>query len=400
MPRLVSQSELIKRFATIHGDAYSYERVHYSRMKDKVEILCSKHGPFWQTPSHHLQGTGCPLCQREEAARKKTGEAAVAFTSKAMAVHGKKYDYSRVLYSGNKRRLEIGCPYHGYFLQTASNHLSGFGCPRCGRERTEASRKLSSAEFFRRCGERHGQYYKYPRQSYVNPDSVIEVFCPSHGKFQIKARNHLWIGQGCRFCHFAVKGLARRVDWEEFREDAQKVHGDRFEYDQDSYIMLTEMLRIRCPDHGWFHQRGFRHLSGQACPICARQRHRGKWQSHLLPVELRELASALYCFRLRDDRELFYKIGISNDVERRRSTVQLHSGYKVEILYVQNGTLHKCMQMEEALHLEYGEYSYTPARHFPGYTECFSSDVLDVDRKEAPNAESFELRLDGGKARS
>jgi hypothetical protein len=47
----------------IHGDAYDYSTVNYDGMKKKVIITCRKHGPFEQTPGHHLKRKhGCPRC--------------------------------------------------------------------------------------------------------------------------------------------------------------------------------------------------------------------------------------------------------------------------------------------------------------------------------------------------
>jgi len=58
---------------------------------------------------------------------------AMEFIIKAKAVHGDKYDYSNVVYSTAKKPLDIVCPLHGMFHQNANNHLSGNGCPTCGK---------------------------------------------------------------------------------------------------------------------------------------------------------------------------------------------------------------------------------------------------------------------------
>lgn len=47
----------------VHGDTYVYDKVEYINQKTKVEILCKKHGSFWQTPEMHVsQRNGCPSC--------------------------------------------------------------------------------------------------------------------------------------------------------------------------------------------------------------------------------------------------------------------------------------------------------------------------------------------------
>lgn len=41
----------------LHGDAYDYSRVEYKGRREKVTIVCPDHGPFEQTPMHHLYRT-------------------------------------------------------------------------------------------------------------------------------------------------------------------------------------------------------------------------------------------------------------------------------------------------------------------------------------------------------
>ena len=54
------------------------------------------------------------------------------FIAKAKAVHGDRYDYSKVKYVNNQTPVKIVCPIHGAFIQRPSNHLRGNGCPQCG----------------------------------------------------------------------------------------------------------------------------------------------------------------------------------------------------------------------------------------------------------------------------
>lgn len=57
------------------------------------------------------------------------------FISKAITVHGDKYDYSKVEYISNKTKICIICPIHGEFWQTPNNHLTGNGCTFCRTKR-------------------------------------------------------------------------------------------------------------------------------------------------------------------------------------------------------------------------------------------------------------------------
>ncbi|QQX89741.1 hypothetical protein JJQ59_35045 (plasmid) [Cupriavidus necator] len=54
----------IERAVKLHGAIYDYSRFVYHGVGVKGEIICSEHGPFYQTPSNHLRGTKCPDCAR------------------------------------------------------------------------------------------------------------------------------------------------------------------------------------------------------------------------------------------------------------------------------------------------------------------------------------------------
>lgn len=57
------------------------------------------------------------------------------FIARAKAVHGDKYDYSKVEYKNSSTKVVIICPKHGEFTNIPSNHIRGFGCPKCSNER-------------------------------------------------------------------------------------------------------------------------------------------------------------------------------------------------------------------------------------------------------------------------
>ena len=55
--------EDFKRVANAkHHFKYDYSRVSFSSLRDKVEIVCPIHGPFFQNAKSHMNGTGCPHC--------------------------------------------------------------------------------------------------------------------------------------------------------------------------------------------------------------------------------------------------------------------------------------------------------------------------------------------------
>lgn len=55
--------DFIKKANKIHLDKYNYSKVNYISAHSKVTIICPEHGEFEQTPNHHLNGQGCPICK-------------------------------------------------------------------------------------------------------------------------------------------------------------------------------------------------------------------------------------------------------------------------------------------------------------------------------------------------
>lgn len=54
--------EILNEFEKLHGNKYDYSLVDYDGMFKKVKIKCLEHGEFGQTPKNHLLGKGCPKC--------------------------------------------------------------------------------------------------------------------------------------------------------------------------------------------------------------------------------------------------------------------------------------------------------------------------------------------------
>ena len=122
--------DFIKDAMIIHGDKYDYSNSEYINTKIKLEIFCLKHGSFYQTPSSHLRGSGCPQCAVEESIINNSKNVE-DFIKDAVVIHGDKYDYSSSEYNGCFEKTIIKCKKHGEFKQSPNNHLQGCGCPKC-----------------------------------------------------------------------------------------------------------------------------------------------------------------------------------------------------------------------------------------------------------------------------
>ena len=67
--RGLTTDEVVSRFIEKHGEKYDYSLVKYEGSNKKVCIICPEHGEFWQTPSKHILGQGCPKCGLKNSSR-------------------------------------------------------------------------------------------------------------------------------------------------------------------------------------------------------------------------------------------------------------------------------------------------------------------------------------------
>ena len=185
----MNTEEFILKARKVHGNKYDYSKVNYQKPTTKICILCPEHGEFWQTPNAHLNGQGCPKCDKSFKLTKEE------FIKKAIEVHGNKYDYSKVGYKNSMTKVCIICPEHGEFWQTPNNHLRGKGCKKCTK-----LHKLTTEEFIERAKEIHGNKYDYSKVNYTGIHDKICIICPEHGEFWQIASNHLK-GYGCKECN-------------------------------------------------------------------------------------------------------------------------------------------------------------------------------------------------------
>jgi hypothetical protein len=58
----LSTEDFIIKANIIHNNKYNYSLVNYINGKTEIEIVCSYHGSFFQTPTSHLSGRNCSKC--------------------------------------------------------------------------------------------------------------------------------------------------------------------------------------------------------------------------------------------------------------------------------------------------------------------------------------------------
>lgn len=147
------------------GDKFDYSLVDYKNAHEYVIIVCPIHGKTIQTPARHLNSKyGCQFCGHLETWKHRQRVDNEIFIKRARKIHGDKYDYSLVDCKGAYSNVDIICPKHGKFTQTAKSHYDGNGCPKCKSSKGEAAiRRFLTGKFkFEEQVKFEGLVDKYP----------------------------------------------------------------------------------------------------------------------------------------------------------------------------------------------------------------------------------------------
>lgn len=201
------------------------------------------------------------------------------FIEKAKAVHGDKFNYSKVDYKGN--RVPVTIIHQGEeFEQKPVEHLQG-KVPR----KMSGHQKLTTAEFIQKAIDIHGTKYDYSKVDYKTALIKVTIICPIHGEFEQTPNAHISAKKGCIKCGHQESNRDRKLTNEEFTRRASELHNGRYDYSKVNYINGNEQVEIICSKHGSFWQKALHHLypyEAKGCPKCS---------SRISPVSQRWLDS-------------------------------------------------------------------------------------------------------------
>ena len=254
----------------IHKGFYTYPLQEGKRAFDKISIICPKHGEFKQIMNNHLQGSGCPDCAKI-VTFEKLKMTLDYFIAKANLVHNGKYTYPEQEFTGALGKLEIICGEHGEFLQSASNHLQGAGCPLCATEKRKGpfiEKRIPIKDIIEKANKIHNNKYTYPSQEYGGTTSKLKIICPEHGEFKQVTSAHLF-GLGCQKCGVIRSAKGHTSNWQDFLAKANKVHDGLYDYPNQEYDGVKGKITAICKKHGEFNLILNDHLSGGGCQKCS-----------------------------------------------------------------------------------------------------------------------------------
>lgn len=276
------------------------------------------------------------------------------FITKAMLIHGDKYDYSKVDYVNNSIKVIIICKEHGEFEQKPANHLKGANCRKC-----TGTLKLSLNEFISNANSVHNYKYDYSKTVYTVSKNKVTITCPIHGDFEQKANHHLQ-GHGCSYC-----GGSNISNTKEFIEKANKVHNNKYDYSLVEYKNSKSKITIICPIHGEFQQTPISHIKGSGCASCM-----------ACGFDINKPAYLYYLKVTTNDNQILYKIGITNrTVDERFNLTDLSKIEIVKQKLYEKGI--DALAEETRIKRKFKKYQYKGSPVLSsGNTELFTEDIM------------------------
>lgn len=206
MPKKLTTAQFIFNAHKVHGNKYDYSQTKYTGTRNKIIIICRKHGPFLQTPNDHVsKEAGCFACANNVVITSDE------FIRRSQKVHGNRYDYSNTVYIRSGTLVKIICNKHGEFQQTPNKHVhEETGCPKCAPNYVP-----TTDEFIYRAQQVHGDEYDYSIVKYMNSITEVSIICKKHGVFQQIPATHVNSQSGCPKCAYERSKLNHKGGYSE-----------------------------------------------------------------------------------------------------------------------------------------------------------------------------------------
>jgi hypothetical protein len=277
------KENFIREAKKIWGDRFLYHKVERKKSKEKIKIICKKHGEFGVYLHDFLvkKKQSCKQCFKDEKLIKNKNN----FLKQAKDKYGDTFCYSLLDYKGMRKKIKVICPKHGVFETNPYEHLRGKGgCYKCNKkirkkniEKTTTNTRIKILEkHINKANKKFKNKFNYSYLDYnKNLHTSNKIICPIHDEFYMSIYDHLRSPTGCKKCSkdtFLKKPI---YTLQEFIKKANKKYNNKFDYSIIKKIeRVRDKVKIICPNpnHGVFEQQINLHLSNEikyGCPKCA-----------------------------------------------------------------------------------------------------------------------------------
>ena len=315
----LSQNEFIDKISKLHHQL-DFSSTIYVRSSDKVNVICPQHGNFFIKPNKLQQGQGCPKCSRENTrislnemkerfklidsnnnnilwetfqgndkemsfkcckhgifssiphyiiqtgylfcnkGCSKLAHTNDEFITLSKQRFGNVFNYDYVDYINLETNVKLICNKGHVFYQRPDGHLKGSGCPICiGR-----GCDYTIDGFLSKVREKHNDKYDLSQIRFDTLQDKIDVICPLHGLFIMRAINFLR-GSGCHKCGKECRVLSQN----EFINRLENIFLDRYDFSKTVYNRSCKTVKVICKKHGLFSRKASLLLIGMGCTKCS-----------------------------------------------------------------------------------------------------------------------------------
>lgn len=362
-----TKETFVAKATSLFGNRYDYTDFEFVNMQTKGLVKCNICSNQWMVrPSHHIcYETHCPECVKKS--KQMTVE---SFKAKAYELFKDQYDYSNVieLPNGASSKISIRCVKHNsIFKQSIRAHLEGrAGCKDClsikfSKTKEECIEELKLKSNF--------EMINFSKFEYKGDRELVTVTCNKCNTDKTILYTSL------KTEGFKCNCLNTRLEQgkESFLFKAKDYLTKYTVLNIDQYNGYLSPLQFKCNEHSIvFEQtpdsitRGYK-----GCSKCATENNSFDKQNYIKAHK----DCVLYLIQLSNEKELFYKIGITHqNVKKRYESLK---DYRITILHELSKDSKTILNMEE--HIKgsiINNYKYKPNIKFGGHTECFTVEAL------------------------
>lgn len=267
-------------------------------------------------------------------------------------------------------KYQITCKAHSLSKISSKAYLERNSfCTICRRE---AKAKQLEKQFKLKSSEIHNNKYNYDKSIYIKNSIPLTIKCILHDiEFEQRPSDHLAGKTGCNQCITAKQPQKQSKNQELFIEQANKVHGDYFDYSDVEYKSTHTHVKIKCKKHNHiFTQTPAHHLSGKnGCEIC---KNKGLvWSKEDFVNMYNHKQCIFYVIQCYDEHESFYKLGITSKTVKQRYNKH-NLPYRYTIILEYKDTAENVWDLEYMFKQKFKNYYYKPIQNFKGSsTETF-----------------------------
>lgn len=223
--------------------------------------------------------------------------------------------------------------------------------------------------------EIHGDTYAY-FEDFTCPDN-IRIECKKCNKVLNQTIDAHLSGNGCYECGKKRSAKKHAMSYEDFLFYSNENGNIDIDFTSCGYTSLKHSVELRCTIHNeHFKQIAMYCKNGMnGCPSCKREKTSFLQKSFV--KSCKNKTALIYVLKIYNEKESFFKIGITNRSVKKRFNSRRTMPYNYEILFVkENKNNPECIfNAELNLLNKYNNFKYTPYKKFSGYTECFTLDL-------------------------